>query len=51
MYAIALIPGAWIGANIGVYLNSKLKSRTIVIILRTILVIIGVQLIYEGFKG
>lgn len=49
MYALALIPGAWIGANIGVYLNSKLKSNTIVIILRTILIIIGARLIYEGF--
>ncbi|MBI0577580.1 sulfite exporter TauE/SafE family protein [Neobacillus cucumis] len=51
LYALALIPGAWIGAKVGVYLNSKLKSKTIVLILRTILVIVGLQLIYEGIIG
>ncbi|MDP4169887.1 MAG: sulfite exporter TauE/SafE family protein [Bacillota bacterium] len=47
-FALALIPGAWIGAKVGVYLNTKLKSKTIVIILRTILVIVGLRMIYEG---
>jgi uncharacterized membrane protein YfcA len=51
LYALALIPGAWIGAKVGVYLNSKLKSKTVVLILRTILVIVGLQLIYEGIIG
>jgi uncharacterized protein len=50
-YALALVPGAWIGARVGVYLNSKLQSKTIVLILRTILVIVGIQLIYEGIIG
>jgi uncharacterized membrane protein YfcA len=51
MYALALIPGAWIGAKIGVYLNQKLKSKTIVLILRAILVIVAVRLIYQGIIG
>ncbi|RHW42659.1 sulfite exporter TauE/SafE family protein [Neobacillus notoginsengisoli] len=51
MYALALIPGAWIGAQVGVYLNSRLKSKTIVMILRAILIIIGIRLIYEGLTG
>lgn len=46
--ALALIPGAWIGAKVGVYLNSKLKSKTIVLLLRTVLVIIGIRLVYQG---
>lgn len=48
LLALALVPGAWIGAKVGVYLNTKLKSKTIVILLRTILVVMGIQLLYEG---
>jgi uncharacterized membrane protein YfcA len=51
LYALALVPGAWIGAKIGVYLNSKLKSKTIVLIIRIILVVVGVRLIYQGIIG
>lgn len=51
LYALALVPGAWIGAKVGVYLNTKLKSKTIVLILRTILVIVGIRLIYQGIMG
>lgn len=51
LYALALVPGAYIGANIGVFLNTRLKSKTIVWILRTVLVIVGVRLIYEGITG
>ncbi len=51
LLALALVPGAWIGANIGVYLNSKLKSKTIVLLLRTILVVVGIRLIYQGITG
>jgi uncharacterized protein len=48
MYALALIPGAWMGAKMGVYLNTKIKGKTIVIILRVILVVVAVRLIYQG---
>jgi hypothetical protein len=51
LYALALVPGAWIGAKVGVYLNTKLKSKTIVLIIRTILVIVGIRLIYQGILG
>jgi hypothetical protein len=51
LYALALVPGAWMGAKVGVYLNSKLKSKTIVLLLRVILVIIGIRLIYQGIIG
>jgi uncharacterized protein len=48
LFTLALIPGAWIGAKIGVNLNTKLKSSTIVTILRVILVIIGIRMVYQG---
>lgn len=51
LYALALIPGAWIGAKVGVFLNTKLKSRTIVWIIRIILAVVGVRLMYEGITG
>jgi uncharacterized protein len=51
LLALALVPGAWIGAQVGVYLNIKLKSKTIVLLLRTILIIVGIRLIYQGIIG
>lgn len=50
-YAFAIIPGAWFGAKIGAYVNTKLKSSTLVSILRIMLLIIGVKLIIEGITG
>jgi uncharacterized protein len=51
LLALALVPGAWIGAKVGVFLNIKLKSKTIIIVLRTILLVIGIRLIYQGIFG
>jgi len=51
LYALALVPGAWIGAKVGVYLNTRFKSKTIVIIIRATLIIVGVRLIYQGITG
>lgn len=48
LYAIALIPGAWFGGKIGATINKRLKSDTVVNILRIFLIIIGIRLIYEG---
>lgn len=50
-YALALIPGAWFGAKTGAYINTKLKSKTVVAILRVILLVIGIKLIWEGISG
>jgi uncharacterized membrane protein YfcA len=51
LYALALVPGAWVGAKVGAHLNTKLKSKTIVLLLRTILVFVGIRLIYQGIVG
>jgi uncharacterized protein len=51
LYALVLIPGAWSGARLGSFLNTKLESKTLVNILRTILIIMGIRLIYQGIVG
>lgn len=51
LYAGALIPGAWVGAKLGAYINMKIASNTVVMLLRFILIIVGVRLIYEGMLG
>lgn len=48
LYAALLVPGAWIGAKIGAFLNTRLKSNTLIVVLRIILIFMGIRLIYEG---
>lgn len=48
IYTIAVVPAAYIGAKIGASLNKKLKSETLVVILRIALLILGLRSIYEG---
>ena len=48
LFAAALIPGAWIGGKLGAFINQKLAGKTVVMILRIVLIIVGIQLIYEG---
>lgn len=47
-YALALAPGAWFGGMLGATINKRLKSDTLVNILRIFLIFIGVRLIYQG---
>ncbi|WP_019243813.1 MULTISPECIES: sulfite exporter TauE/SafE family protein [Bacillus] len=49
-YALVLIPGAWFGAKLGAYINSKLKGNTLVRLLRVMLLLIGIKLIIEGIS-
>ncbi|MBO1510879.1 sulfite exporter TauE/SafE family protein [Metabacillus bambusae] len=51
LYAAVLIPGAWFGGRFGAVLNTKLKGKTIVNLLRIVLIIAGLKLIFEGFTG
>lgn len=48
LYAAALIPGAWFGGKLGAAINQKLPSKTIVVLLRIVLIIVGARLIYLG---
>ncbi|MDG5788916.1 sulfite exporter TauE/SafE family protein [Evansella sp. AB-P1] len=51
LYALALLPGAWIGGQLGAYINSKMTSDAVVYLLRVFLIIIGIRLIYQGITG
>jgi uncharacterized membrane protein YfcA len=50
-YAIALIPGAWAGGQIGAVINRRLTSDAVVLMLRIFLIIIGVRLMYQGVSS
>ncbi|RSL34120.1 sulfite exporter TauE/SafE family protein [Salibacterium salarium] len=51
LFAFALIPGAWFGAKLGAEINRRLKSNTLVMILRVFLIIIGIRLMWQGFTS
>ncbi|MGM8215320.1 sulfite exporter TauE/SafE family protein [Bacillaceae bacterium W0354] len=46
LYAIASIPGAWIGGVLGAKLNQRLESNMIEWVLRIMMIIIGIRLIF-----
>ncbi|MGE7954627.1 sulfite exporter TauE/SafE family protein [Lysinibacillus xylanilyticus] len=48
LYTIPVIPGAYIGAKLGAALNKKIKSDTLVVALRVILLLLGIRSIIEG---
>ena len=47
-FAFALIPGVWVGAKCGAWLNRRLKGKTVVTLLRIVLILLGVRLIIQG---
>lgn len=50
-YAIILIIASFIGAKIGVQINKRMKSATVVLMLRIILMLLGIYLIIKSFTG
>ena len=48
-YSIVLIISSYIGAQIGVRVNHSIKSETVVTLLRTVMLIMGVYLIIKSF--
>jgi uncharacterized membrane protein YfcA len=51
IYALALIPGGWLGAKAGAYVNARMKSTTLVLALRIMLIVVGVKLIWDGARA
>ncbi|MFP3387374.1 sulfite exporter TauE/SafE family protein [Brevibacillus sp. SIMBA_040] len=51
LYAAMLAPGAWAGGKLGAIAASKMKGRTIVLVLRVLILGIGVQMIVESIVG
>lgn len=47
-FAFALIPGVWVGAKCGAWLNRRLKGKTVMTLLRIVLILLGVRLIVQG---
>ncbi|WP_257131650.1 sulfite exporter TauE/SafE family protein [Bacillus sp. AFS017336] len=47
-YILLLIPGAWFGGKIGAFINQKLKTETIALILRSVVLLYGIKLIVEN---
>ena len=48
LYALVLIPAAYIGAKLGVRLNRTLESDTVIFILRMVLLLLGVYMIIDS---
>ena len=48
IYTLAVVPGAYVGAKMGAGLNRKLKSETLMMVLRLSLLVFGLRSVYEG---
>lgn len=48
LYTIPVIPAAYLGAKIGAYLNHRLNSDSLVIVLQIVLLLLGVRSILDG---
>ena len=51
LYTIPVIPAAFIGAKLGARLNQKMKSESLVVALRIILLLLGIRSIVDGLLG
>ncbi|MED4584138.1 sulfite exporter TauE/SafE family protein [Brevibacillus choshinensis] len=51
LYAAMLAPGAWVGGKLGAIAASKMKGRTIVLVLRVLILGIAIQMIGESILG
>ena len=51
LYAAMLAPGAWAGGKLGAYAASKMKGKTIVLVLRILILGVAIQMIGESFLG
>ncbi|KJE26147.1 sulfite exporter TauE/SafE family protein [Geobacillus kaustophilus] len=49
-FALALIPGVWIGAKTGAWINKRMPSRMLVVVLRMVLVLLGFRLVIESLS-
>lgn len=48
IYALVLAPGAWLGGKLGAYLAQRLKGKTIVLLLRVLILGIAIQMISKA---
>lgn len=50
LFVLSLVPGVWFGAKTGAWMNKKLKSQTIVLMLRIVLILLGIRLVIQGIS-
>lgn len=50
-YAVILIVSSYIGAKIGVQINKRIKSDTVILLLRLTMMLLGIYLIIKSMKG
>jgi len=48
LYAACLAPGAWIGGKLGAMLAARIKGKTLVLVLRVVILLIALQMIGEA---
>lgn len=48
LYTLPVVPGAYIGAKLGSILNKRLNSKTLVVVLRIVLLLLGIRSIVDA---
>lgn len=48
LFALCLVPGAWVGGRLGASINRSLKNNILVLIMRWVFVIIGLRMIFQA---
>lgn len=51
LYTLPVVPAAYVGGMIGASLSKKMKSETLVLVIRIILLIFGIRSIIDGIWG
>lgn len=47
-YVLAVVPGAYIGAKIGAAINKKMSSKSVILVLRIMLLVLGIRSVVVG---
>uniref|UniRef100_UPI0006D28748 sulfite exporter TauE/SafE family protein n=1 Tax=Bacillus sp. JCM 19041 TaxID=1460637 RepID=UPI0006D28748 len=47
-YVLALLPGAWFGGRAGAWLNKRMDSKMLIIVMRIVFIGLALQFIYQG---
>lgn len=44
-----LAPGSWLGGRAGAYISMKMSTKSLMILIRILLIIVAIKMIYDGF--
>ncbi len=48
IFSAFLVPGVWFGAKLGSWTNKRIKGKTLMTLLRVVLILLGIRLLYQG---